>query len=347
MFNQPMFQGPTSTSDLASCEREIENYLTQLLGKGAVEPEGYLPLALDKAKASEAFHKWLNGRRLVPGDLKKTADLSSLTSVYIPFWVVNSMTYTSYKGQRGEHYKDVEYYTANNETKSREVTKTRWTPVTGEVHHHFDSVIVCGDSTLNASEIKLILPKDVKQIQRYSPDAVQGATVEKYSVDPRACFNTARAQMGEQIKQLIGKNIGGNDFKVDKSETRHTGVSVRHVLIPAYRGVFKYKDKDYKVLINGQTGEVVGECPTSVGKVLLLVLIILLAIAAIGAAIYFFAIKPSMDKAKEPSTTQVPAVVRVAAAEDAAPADRGRAGPASRQARARRKRRIGQRPEAG
>ena len=53
----------------------------------------------------------------------------------------------------------------------------------------------------------------------------------------------------------------------------------KHVLLPVYSTAYRYKNKTYTVLINGQTGRVKGEYPKSVAKITLL---ILLALAVIG-----------------------------------------------------------------
>ena len=64
------------------------------------------------------------------------ADLGQLNGVYVPFWTFDSMTYTHYTGERGDDYWETETYTETNaqgqtETKTRQVRKTRWTPVAG------------------------------------------------------------------------------------------------------------------------------------------------------------------------------------------------------------------------
>ena len=43
----------------------------------------------------------------------------------------------------------------------------------------------------------------------------------------------------------------------------------KHVLLPVYSTAYRYKNKTYTVLINGQTGRVKGEYPKSVAKITL------------------------------------------------------------------------------
>jgi hypothetical protein len=297
---------PPLLSDLAACEKEIETYLARLTSQSPATPDSYVPFALNGTQATEAFDRWLKQLSLVPGDLKTSAKLNGLDARMVPFWVVSSMAYCSYKGERGDNYKENESYTdPQGQHKTREVTKVAWKPASGEVRHHFEGVVFCGMTTLPADHAKLLQATDLRRAAHYSPGAADGAKLEKSNLDPRACFNKARATMEESLKKAVEKDIGGNQQKVSKLETRHTGVGVKQVLVPAYSGSFTYKGKEYPVFINGATGEVAGEYPVSAGKVALVVVIFLLIVAAIIAAAYFFLIRPNMHKVEAPSAPAV------------------------------------------
>jgi hypothetical protein len=302
MTNKAAAPLPPLMSDLAACEKEIENHLARLTAQRAVEPEGYIPFGLDGGQASAAFTKWLNGLVLVPGDLKTTARLNDLQAKYVPFWVASAMTYTTYKGERGENYKDTEGYTdANGQHRTREVTKVRWVPAGGEVRHHFEDLTLCACSGLPQAQVALLQPKDLRRLAGYSPGAIDGAVVEKYTIDPRGGFAKARALMEAEVKKLAEKDVGGAQQKVTKLETRHVNVNLKLVLVPAYSGSYRYKGKDYPLHVNGATGEVQGEYPVSAGKVALVVLIFLLIFAAIVAAAYFFLIRPNLQRSEAPT----------------------------------------------
>jgi hypothetical protein len=309
-MNNPMTSNrPPVLSDLAATERELETYLARLTSQPTVPPEAHLPFATDQHQAAEAFNRWLASRAMVPGDLKSAARLGGLEAKYVPFWVVSSMTYSSYKGERGENYKDTEGYTApDGSYKTREVTKVRWTPVTGEVRHNFEGEILCGLTSLSQEQVTFLTPRDLRQLSSLNGSQPAGGPVEKYTLGPREIFNKARTTMDADTKGLVEKDIGGNERKVAKVETRHTGVTIKHVLVPMYRGSFQYKGKDYPILVNGATGEVTGEHPVSAGKVAMVVLIFILIFAAIAGVLYWFVIRPHLKHAEGPGPT-MPALV--------------------------------------
>ena len=51
--------------------------------------------------------------------------------------------------------------------------------------------------------------------------------------------------------------------------TLYSKVTYKYLLVPVWMSSFKYKDKLYQFVVNGQTGKVGGKAPTSVWKVLL------------------------------------------------------------------------------
>src|SRR5262249_11997487 len=70
-----------------------------------------------------------------------------------------------------------------------------------------------------------------------------------------------------------------------KVRTQYVGVTFKHLLLPVWVAVYRYRDKVFRILVNARTGEVQGERPYSWVKIALLVLAILL----IGAVVLIFA----------------------------------------------------------
>jgi hypothetical protein len=278
-----------SVSDVAAAERELEKVLT-LANQTSSEPEVYVPFTVEKKTAIEAFHKWLQSLSFVPAALKRTADLGALKPIFVPFWAVHSMTYTSYQGERGENEKYTEQYTdASGQTHNRDATRVAWRPAWGEVRQHFEALYVCGVEDLPAAHVGVLTPRELKNHQRYSQAALGDTPARRSDLNARTAFTKARKQMEEKVKALVNKDIGGVQQKVSRMDTRHVGVAVKHLLIPAFEGAYRFAGKEYKVLINGATGEVAGDYPLSAGKIIVLILSILLGLAAIIGLIVFFA----------------------------------------------------------
>ena len=64
----------------------------------------------------------------------------------------------------------------------------------------------------------------------------------------------------------------GDVQRIDRIDSRFDQETFKHILLPVWTAAYKYGDKSYRFLVNGQTGEVEGERPWSAWKIGLAVL---------------------------------------------------------------------------
>src|SRR5262249_24948907 len=114
-------------------------------------------------------------------------------------------------------------------------------------------------------------------------------------IGPKEGFDQATVVMDGQIRVLCCQDIGGDHQQLMSAETQHVGVTFKHLLLPVWLTSYRYRDRSYRVLINGQTGEVLVDRAYSFWKILSLVLVIL----ALVAAIIFAAVKLSKSSRAE------------------------------------------------
>jgi len=266
------------------CATHLENQPEA--AEAMIAPESVLPFRVDSRKAREAFNAWIASRWFAPNSLKKMANLGQLSGVYLPYWTFDSMTYSHYTGQRGDNYTVTETYTETNaqgqtETKTRTVVKTHWYPVSGEVDHFFDDVLICASKSLPPDRIRELEPWDLTNLEAFMPEYLSGFKTERYAVGLKEGFHRARDVMADQIRRLCAQDIGGDHQIVDTVRTQHVGVTFKHILLPLWLATYRYFDKVYRIMVNARTGEVVGERPWSWWKIALVVL----AIAALVLAV--------------------------------------------------------------
>jgi DNA-directed RNA polymerase subunit RPC12/RpoP len=257
-------------------------------------PEWVLPFAVDNRRAIDAFNRWIEGLWFAPSTLRRFANLGRLNGVYIPYWTFCSMTYTTYRGERGDDYQETEHYTDTESytdsdgqlrtrevSKTRQVTRTRWTPVSGEVRHFFKDVAVCASNSLPRNYTATLTPKELLGLEEFRPEFLSGFTAERYTIGPKEGFDTAREIMDWEIRQLCTRDIGGDHQHLHTVETQHVGVTFKHILLPVWLASYRYQEKTYRILVNGQTGRVSGDRPYSWIKIVSLILAILALVLAI------------------------------------------------------------------
>jgi hypothetical protein len=274
------------------CANHLDNQPHE--AEAMIPPEAIVPFAVDREGAIAAFHAWLKSLWFAPRKLVKVQEFGQCHGIYIPFWTFDAMTHTRYTGERGDNYTTTESYNTTesytdsngqtqtrNVTKTRNVTRTRWSRVTGEVDHFFDDVLICASETLPAEYTATFGEQALASLVPFQPEYLAGFVTERYTIGPRDGHHTACEVMETHIRSLIERDIGGDHQKISNLSTMHTGLTFKQVLLPVYLASYKYDGKTYRVMVNGLTGQVVGDRPYSWQQIVSLILVIIVAILSI------------------------------------------------------------------
>lgn len=281
-----LLEDKVQTEQCPFCATHLEN-VPRENAEAMICPESLLPFHLSQRQAMEAFDGWIKGLWFAPNDLKQMANLGQLSGVYMPFWTYDSMTYTHYTGQRGDDYWETEWYTdAQGHRQSRQVVRTRWTFVSGEVDHFFDDVLVCASKSLPRPYVDHLEPWDLTHLEGFQAAFLAGFKTERYVVPLANGFAIAQQIMDVQIRRMCCQNIGGDHQQLTSVQTQHVGVTYKHILLPMWLAVYRYHDKTFRILVNARTGHVDGDRPYSWVKITLAVLA---GLVVLGVVIYFWA----------------------------------------------------------
>lgn len=238
-----------------------------------LKPKSLLPFLIDQKKGFDEFRKWLRKLWFAPNALKRYVNSTDkFAGMYIPYWTYDSNTYSKYSGARGTYYYVTESYTTTENgrtvTKTREVRKIRWTSVSGDVSNAFDDVLVIASNSLPVKYAEKLEPWDLKNLAPYDDRFLSGFRTETYQVDVKDGFVKAKSIMDDFITQLIKKDIGGDEQRIYSVNTQYNDVTFKHILLPIWISAYRFKNKVFRFLINGRTGEVQGERPWSVWKII-------------------------------------------------------------------------------
>jgi ribosomal protein S27E len=253
----------------------------------AIRPQSLLPFAVTKAQASDCFKKWVAGLWFAPNALAASAERSAINGAYLPAWTYDSDTYSAYTGQRGDDYWETETYTetdanGNTVTRERQVCKTRWTYVSGNVANRFDNILIMATTSLPAQHLAALAPWDLGNLVPYADEYLSGFLAESYQVNLADGFEQARQIMDGDIRQSVIADIGGNHQQVGSIETQYDNIRFKHLLLPVWISAYRYQNQVYRFLVNARTGEVRGERPYSAIKIAMLILAILIVIAVVA-----------------------------------------------------------------
>ncbi|MBE9115307.1 hypothetical protein IQ249_05280 [Lusitaniella coriacea LEGE 07157] len=240
-------------------------------------PEGIVPFTIGRKAARQHLQQWLNGLWFAPKELKTLAKPEKIQGVYLPFWTYDAQTDSHYRGERGTHYYVTETYTEMNsegeeETRTRQVEKTRWNSVSGNVSRFFDDILVAATQLVPLKYLNALEPWHLKESLRpYDPSYLAGFEAQRSQVALEEGFETAKGRMKSQIRLDAERDIGGDEQRVTNVATNYSDVTFKHILLPVWLTAYRFRDRQYQVAINARTGEVQGSRPYSVRRIVLAV----------------------------------------------------------------------------
>ncbi len=255
---------------------------TSIVSKGekahpVVEPGGVIPCKITQKNAQTNVRKWLGNNWFLPSALKELAQQEGMQGVYLPFWTYDSQTESDYTGSRGEYYYTTETYAVTNsegetEWETREVQHTRWYPVAGHVSRFFDDILVPATKQLDDKQLKKLSGWNLQQLLPYSPSYLAGFKAQRYQVPLETGLITAKETMRSALNNTVCQDIGGDTQTVNTINTIHHAITFKHILLPVWISAYRYQNKQYRVMVNAQTGQVSGDRPYSKTKIAIAVL---------------------------------------------------------------------------
>ena len=252
-----------------------------------IRPESLVPFDVDKKVAVEKFRTWLAGKWFRPNDLKKKAQLDGIDGMYLPYWTYDAFTTSWWEAERGDYYYVTEWVLEkDSEGREREVEKqvrkTRWTWVRGNHQQFFDDELVCASGGVDHRFARSIHPFDTAQLVVYDPNYLSGWAAEEYHTNLEDAWQVAKSSMEGEIRSACKRRVGGDTQRGLRVDTAFSNITYKHVLLPVWVAGYRYGDKVYQFLVNGQTGKVNGQAPLSWFKIMGLILVIVAVIAVIA-----------------------------------------------------------------
>lgn len=255
-----------------------------------IMPESIIPFKISAEAAIGLYKKWLRGKWLAPSKLRKgiNSQKVQLTGMYVPCWSFDADTSSYYTATAGEYYYVTVYTTQVRNGKTERVAhqerRTRWYPVSGYYAEDFRNYIVDSSVHIDDNMYSRIQPYNLEALTPYKSEYLSGFKAERYSVDLKTGWETAKERLSELISRGIIAQINADEVKDLHFKTAYGSKKYKHILLPLWFSSFKYKEKIYGYMINGQTGRVDGKSPLSPWKVTALVI----GIAALVGIGYFF-----------------------------------------------------------
>ena len=230
-----------------------------------LRPERVVPFAISQQDALSRLRQWLGTGFWRPGDLARAAVVTHLTQVFVPYWVFSARAFT--------------YWTADS-SQTPFGARGDWVPLAGENRGNYGGLLVGASSVLTPAETHAICPFDLAAA--VPPDQVdlENVVYEQFRVQRKYARPLAHAGLESEERVSCSKYVPGRcrNLKVNLRVEELTG---EPILLPVWIMAYQYRDKLFRFLVNGQTGQCTGIAPTSYKKIAAVVAAVVLAIVGI------------------------------------------------------------------
>ena len=236
-----------------------------------VIPQTVIPYQIDYENAKNIFKKWKRKKWFTPSNFKYLAryEAGTLMTFICPTIYFTCHTDIEYTGQRGR--------TVTRRVNGQTQTSTKWTYTSGRFQRAFNAMVVCNDyidpffcDAIGDFKWDLNITEKVTWDKQQKNESI--VTPQKNIAE--LCDRLDK-KLQSPIRRAIESDIGGSKQRIWTQSVTYQSVDSWDFLLPVYILEYRYRTKHFRVIINGQNGEIKGKHPISWLKVGLAVLLVL------------------------------------------------------------------------
>ena len=223
---------------------------------GVLKPDYVIPFKVSKKEAIEKLKMHYKGRPYLPKSFKDDNHIEEIQGVYVPFWMFDGKASgeASYKATTSKVY----------EKGDEEITETRHYEVSRAGSIGFEKIPVDASSKMHMDSIE---PYDYSGLKEFSTAYLPGFLADKYDVSVKDSQKRADTRCASTLEDALRGTVTGYDScTLEHKQIDLKRGKVHYALLPVWMLHTKWNGQDFLFAMNGQTGKMVGDLPTSKGK---------------------------------------------------------------------------------
>lgn len=241
---------------------------------GTLAPDLMIPFKLDHNAAVDALNRHYKGKPLLPGSFRSGNHVDDVQGVYVPFWLFDARADGSadFVATRERHRWQGD----------DEIVETDHYDVYRAGTMDFERVPVDSSTKMPDGHMDAIAPFDYSEMVPFSVAYMPGYVANRWDEDAQVCRPRAEGRMTSSVERALAETVTGYDsVGREGSDVRYAWGQERYAMLPVWLLYTSWEGKDFLFAMNGQTGRLVGELPTSKPKLALFVAIIFAAALAL------------------------------------------------------------------
>jgi DNA-directed RNA polymerase subunit RPC12/RpoP len=226
---------------------------------GDFKPDRVMPFSISREKAEEIFKEWCGKKRFTPSDFNTSKTLEKMTGLYVPFWLADCKVNAYIQGL-GKHvttWSDARFH----------YTKTDEFNVIREAKIKFKGVPNDGEQKIEDRLMQAIEPFDYSKLKPFSMSYLTGFYADKYDVTKAQAFPNIKSRVEQGAIDIVKDDATNyTSLMVSNKKIDILKTDWEYTLMPVWFLNYKYQDKFYTFVVNGQSGKVAGILPLSKAK---------------------------------------------------------------------------------
>ena len=247
------------TTSSTCCPYCGNNVLVSKELSGDLKPNYVIPFKNDKEVVKENLKKFFKKKPLLPSSFSKENVIEEIKPLYVPFWLFDADVSgtVEFKGETTRRWSDSNY--DYRETKVYSILRG------GNIA--FDHVPVDGSKKMEDQLMESIEPYNFNEAVEFNAAYLAGYAADRYDVDKDVTFDRATVRFRDGTVQAFRRDISGYDnVSMTRTNLQFDNTNAAYALYPVWILNTKWKDKNFRFAVNGQTGKIAGNLPVSVGK---------------------------------------------------------------------------------
>ena len=228
-------------------------------------PKWILPFRIQRDQAVSGIRQKLNSGLFVPKEIKNF-EVEKVRGIYVPYFLF-----------------DVYYYDWQRLRGSVRRGKSNVTKYfIREAECDFNRLTCDASIQLNDESSQRLEPFDLRCLKPFEAGYLSGFYADRYDLSDKQLTGVAIGRTKSLFDEQIRKTINASGISIVENRPKYQIKNSEYALLPAWFLTFRYKNEPYTMLVNGQTGKVVGAVPMDKAKFTAM----FVALAVVASAIF-------------------------------------------------------------
>lgn len=214
------------------------------------KPKYIIPFTITKEQAVSSIRNHLSKGTFVPEEIQNFS-IERVRGIYVPFWLFDI------------HYSDEQYLSGEVKSGKSTVTKYFFRSATTT----FFDLTLDASKQLSDESSQRLEPYDTCQKKDFETSYLSGFYADCFDMDRSDLEGLARGRCMQMFNKEIEKSINASSIRILKNAPDIDVQRAEYAMFPAWFLTFRYNNEPYTILVNGQTGKVVGAVPFNKAKV--------------------------------------------------------------------------------